>query len=173
MAAGYQRSHVHADSGASTPYGAFAPQRAAVPVEGSHSHGDGGASRRRATTGRPRGSGEGLPQAVVQLTLQAMWASMRGRTAMVAELRRFFSETSMIITWCLRGQKTGFGVPQRAHRSDSEVARSVHEARRTAAGGRPRRGAGGLRRRGHGKGGDQGGSVGLGVRRPSLSGGLL
>ena len=39
-AAGYQRSHVQggSDPGASTPDGAFAPQRAAVPVEGSHTH---------------------------------------------------------------------------------------------------------------------------------------
>ena len=37
-AAGYQRTHVQggADPGASTPDGAFAPQGAAVPVEGSH-----------------------------------------------------------------------------------------------------------------------------------------
>ena len=34
-----------------------------------------------------------------------MWASMRGRTATVAELRRFFSETSMVITWCLRAAR--------------------------------------------------------------------
>ena len=40
-----------ADPGASTPYGAFAPQRAAVPVEGSHSHegGDLPAVRRRSS----------------------------------------------------------------------------------------------------------------------------
>ena len=40
VAAGHQRTHVEsgADPGASSPYGTFAPQRAAVPVEGSHSH---------------------------------------------------------------------------------------------------------------------------------------
>ena len=36
----------------------------------------------------------------------AMWASMRGRTAVVvAALRRFFSETSMVITWRLRATR--------------------------------------------------------------------
>ena len=39
VAAGYQRSHVQgsADPGTSAPDGAFAPQGAAVPVEGSKS----------------------------------------------------------------------------------------------------------------------------------------
>ena len=40
VAAGYQRPHVEGRShlGASTPDSALAPQRAAVPIEGSHSH---------------------------------------------------------------------------------------------------------------------------------------
>ena len=52
--------------------------------------------------------------------------------------------------------------PETAPQAETpSVARSVHEARRLRQAGRPRRGAGGLRRSGHGKGGDQGGAVGL------------
>ena len=34
-----------------------------------------------------------------------MWASTRGRTALMAVPRRFFSETSMVITWCRRAAR--------------------------------------------------------------------
>ena len=44
---------------------------------------------------------------------------MRGRTALVAAPRRFFSETSIVITCCLRAVREfellGFGVAQRTH----------------------------------------------------------
>ena len=63
-----QRPHVQdcAYPGAPTPYGAFAPQRATVPVEGSHSNQGGdlpavrGAQFRQV---RQKGKGEQLPHA--------------------------------------------------------------------------------------------------------------
>ena len=51
----------------------------------------------------------------------AMWASMLGpTTTVVAVLRRFFSETSIVVSWYLRSyqrvENLRLGVSQRAHR---------------------------------------------------------
>ena len=150
VAAGYQRPHVEgaAHSGTSAPDTPFAPQGAAVTVEGSHPHQGGdlpafqsaqlrqyarrlrescsptpGTVRNRSSFSRHTGLSRRVclrawSRSSISCSSQAIWASMRGRTARMAVAggsSRRPAWSSLVSAGGQGVECLGLGVSQRAH----------------------------------------------------------